>query len=469
MIDEINQQDSIAIVGGGITGIAAAFELAKDGQFQVTILEKESQPGGLSSYYQWQEVVCDRFYHVILSTDTNLIEFIKELNLESELFWREAKSGFYGERKLVSFSSVKDFLRFPFLSIWQKFRLGLGLLYISQLRDSSRLDGIYVQRWLTKVFGRHVYENIWEPLLRSKLGNAKERTSASFIWATITRLFGAQSFGRKGVKMGHVRGGYHAILSAAKRRLSELSVEVITNSPVLKMKYENNDNFQEGSRDASSFDSNHRSKQIVLKTNSGNLKFDRVLFTVPCPEVLQILNINNNNLYWQQLQNVEYLGVVCVLLILKRKLSPYYVINLLDKDIPFTGVIEATNIISTQDIGRKNLVYLPKYMSNNDPIYNFADDEIINLFVDNLKRIFPELKREEILHKNVFREKYVQPVQELNFLNRTTGFRTPFPKVYLANNSMIYNSTLNNNAATQLAREAVAAIITDFKRMHSES
>lgn len=440
-MSETNHRESIAIVGGGITGIAAAIELAKTGQFQVTILEKENQLGGLSSYYQWQDLICDRFYHVILSADTKTLEFIKELDLESKLFWRDTKSGFYGEGKLVSLSSTIDFIRFPFMSLWQKFRMGLGILYSARIKDSSKLDKIYARQWLTKVFGQKVYENIWEPLLRSKLGNATDRTSAAFIWATITRLYGARSSGKKQEKMGYVYGGYHTILNDAKKKLSELNVKVMTKAPVLKV------------------ESIHGSKQINLAVGLDKLRFNKLLFTIPCPEVLKILNNNNNHPYWQKLQHVEYLEVVCVLLILSRKLSPYYAINLLDKELPFTGIIESTNIISPQDLGSKHLVYLPKYMTDDDPINSMADDQIIELFVGKLKTIFTDLRDEEILHKKIFREKYVQPVQELNFLDRANNFQTPLPNVYLANSSMIYNSTLNNNAVISIAQESAETII----------
>ena len=65
---------------------------------------------------------------------------------------------------------------------------------------------------------------------------------------------------------------------------------------------------------------------------------------------------------------MEYLGVVCVLLVLSKKLSPYYVINLLDKDLPFTGIVEVTNVVDSTDFDGRHLVYLPKYFAPSDSI-----------------------------------------------------------------------------------------------------
>ncbi|MCX6577063.1 MAG: FAD-dependent oxidoreductase, partial [Candidatus Aminicenantes bacterium] len=60
-----NSGESIAVVGGGIAGIAGALELAKSGTSRVTIFEKAGQLGGLNSPYRWQDLICDRFYHVL--------------------------------------------------------------------------------------------------------------------------------------------------------------------------------------------------------------------------------------------------------------------------------------------------------------------------------------------------------------------------------------------------------------------
>lgn len=444
-------RESVAVIGGGIMGIAAAFYLAKSGRFRVTIFEKDKQLGGLSTYYQWQDVVWDRFYHVILSTDAPLRAFLAELHLQEDIFWRETKTGFYGRGRLVSLSSTLDFIQFPFMSLWQKFRMGLGILYCGRIKDPAKLDKIYVRAWLTNVFGRRVYENIWDPLLRSKLGGAREKTSAAFIWATITRLHGARSAGSQREQMGHVHGGYHAILTTAAKRLAELNVAVNAETEVLRVEPLQKDHVPER-RDQS---------KISVTTNAGNAVFDKVLFTIPCPNVLQIVNQPENHPYWQQLRQVEYLSIACVLLILTRKLSPYYVTNLLDQDLPFTGIIEATNIVPPKSLGGRHLVYLPKYMPADDPINSLNNASIIELFVAKLKKVFPDLKNEEILHAQIFREKYVQPLQELNYLARSTKMKTPLAGVYLANTSMIYNSTLNNNATVSLAGQAARMIADD--------
>jgi len=72
---------------------------------------------------------------------------------------------------------------------------------------------------------------------------------------------------------------------------------------------------------------------------------------------------------------------------------------------------------------------------------------------------------EDILFAEVFRESFVQPIQERNFLEKIVSFRTPQKNVFLVNSSMIQDSTLNNNAIIKLARDAVKIINNDFNKM----
>jgi len=438
-----NRRLSIAIVGGGMAGIAAAFKLATSPRFSVTIFEKETEIGGLSSSYRWQDLTCDRFYHVILPTDSYLLEFIRELGLESALFWKKTKSGFYGHGRLVSLSSTGDFLKFPFINFGQKIRLGLGILYANKIRNPEKLDSISASAWLTRIFGRRIYQNIWEPLLRSKFGEACERISASLIWATIKRLYGTRSTAEKQERLGYVQGGYKIIFEAARKRIEESGGKILTGAHVEKVAF------------------NRQNRKIVILSGTHTIEFDRLLLTIPCPEVLRIIDLNEEDPYWRRLGQVEYLGVICLLLVLNRKLSPYYVINLLDRTLPFTGIVESTNVVSPRSFGYRHLVYLPKYVAEEDPLINESDGEISSQFYEKLRRVFPDFNEKDIIHKQIFREKYVQPVLDIGFLEKQAGFQTPIPGTYLVSSSMISDSTLNNNAMVNLASRAAEMIIKD--------
>jgi protoporphyrinogen oxidase len=306
------------------------------------------------------------------------------------------------------------------------------------IRDAEKLDRIYVREWLTRVFGRRVYERIWDPLLRSKLGEARHRTSAGFIWATITRLYGARSGDAKTEQMGHVRGGYATVLAAVERRLEELSVELLTSTRVDRVRRDD-----AGAR-------------IQVASGTQERSYDQVLLTIPAPEVLRVTGKSRaDGPYWQTLADVSYLGVACLFIVLDRQLSPYYVTNLLDTGLPFTGIIEATNITGPEFFGGRHIVYLPKYVTQDDPVLVESDEAVTARFLEGLRQVHPDVPDCAVLHTELFRERYVQPLQEIHHLDQSRGIQTPIQGVYLANSTMLYNSTLNNDAALNLSRRAV--------------
>jgi protoporphyrinogen oxidase len=433
---------NIGIIGGGMMGLATAFYLNKKGH-QVTILEKEKEIGGLSRSTEiLPGIHWDRFYHVILSTDAELLKFIDEIGLSTDIQFRETKTGFYTDGQLHSMSTTMEFLRFKPLGLLDKLRLGAGIFYTSRLNNWKRLEKIYVKTWLIRVFGRRNYEKMWEPLLRSKLGAASERTSAAFIWATIKRYYGTRESSSKKEMMGCVREGYFSILEHIRQCLSLNGTRIVTDCPVKNAISPNGD-------------------KIRLEAQNGSrFEFDGVIATTPNPVINRLLPDLPAE-FKSRLEAVRYLGVLCVTLVLNKPLTPFYVTNLTDSDLPFTGLIEATNVIPPEIFGSKALIYLPKYVALDDPINEKSDEEIISVFLKALKWIFPDLADEDIIARAVQREPYVQPLQEIGYSEKIVPMKTPLKNVYIANTTMILNSTLNNNEVIKLARKAAELVTQD--------
>jgi protoporphyrinogen oxidase len=424
----------VGIVGGGMMGLATAFHLAENG-VHVTVLEKDKEIGGLSRSEEIMPGVrWDRFYHVILSTDDKLLEFIDEIGLSADVHFRETKTGFYTDGRLHSMSNLGEFLRFKPLSLLNKLRLGLGILYSSRIRNWKRLERMYAEIWLIRVFGRKNYEKIWEPLLRSKLGSASNQASGSFIWACINRYYGTRSTSAKKELMGCVRGGYHSILNRIQEILLEKGTKVLLDHAVEDLEPLS-------------------SKRIRLHCQNGKtFDFDRVVATVPNPHIIALWPEMPEQ-YKTLLQKIRYLNLICATLLLRKPLTPFYVTNLTDDGFPFTGVIDTTNVIPLDVLGRKALIYLPRYSVPVDPFFEKPNEEVLDIFLQALRRIFPDLRDRDIIAAAVNRERYVQPIQEINYSRNVPYMKTPLANMYIANTTMILNSTLNNNQVIQVARK----------------
>lgn len=208
------------VVGAGIMGLKVARDLVAGGQ-QVTVCEAAPTLGGLTGAWQLGNVVWDRFYHVTLLSDTKLRDLLSELGLENEIRWVQTKTGFFSDGKLISMSNTAEFLRFPPLNFFQKLRLGGTIFYASRIGNWRRLEQITVEKWLRRWSGNVVFETVWQPLLKAKLGEAYHDSSAAFIWAHTARMYKARRSGMKTEMFGYVPGGYARIIDTLQSFLSE--------------------------------------------------------------------------------------------------------------------------------------------------------------------------------------------------------------------------------------------------------
>lgn len=428
----------VGVLGGGITGLTAAFYLLRAG-CRVTIVEAQPQLGGLATYYDFGPFFWDKFYHCILTSDRPLLRLIGDLGLSEEMRWTETKVGFFTRHGLNSMTTSMDFLRFPAISLWEKFRLAMGILAVNRIDDGLALEQEPIGPWLTRKFGRGNYEKLWEPLLKCKLGSARELASASFIWATIKRLYSTrEKDSSKKEKLGYVRCGYHTVFTRLAEAVEAMGGEIVTGARVQRI------HSIEGSR-------------VRVDLANRRFDFDSVIATVPSAVFAKLAPELDPD-YRARLEKIQYMGMVCAVLLLKRKLTPYYCTNITE-DLPFTGIIEMTNLISLEETQGRHLVYLPKYTSPTDPLFEAGEDEVWKLFYPSLKRVIPDLKDGDLERHLIFRERLVQPIPVLNYSTLVPPLETGVPNLLLANTTQIVNSTLNNNEMIRIARTAVDAVL----------
>jgi len=426
-----------AVIGGGMLGMTMAYRLRQQGH-NVTLIEAASGLGGLAMSWKIGDVRWDQHYHVTLLSDSVLRRILKELDLDDKINWRETKTGVYANKNLYSVSNIIEFLTFPVLNLIDKFRLGMTIFLASKIRNWKRLEKISVARWLRRYSGNRTYERFWLPLLRSKLGDNYRIASAAFIWATIARLYAARRSGLKKEMFGYVRGGYSNVLQTYKRHLEKEGVKIQLNSPV---------NCVESSKGGFN----------VHYKNSQSAYFDNIVVTVAAPMAAKMcpqLNEQEKSL----LREVQYQGVVCASLLLRKPLSKFYVTNILDQGFPFTGVIEMTTLVDCAELNNQSLVYLPKYLTQQDEFYKKSDEEIEEIFISSLLSMYPALQRDDITAFRISRVRYVCPVPTINYSDSIPPIVTSVPGLYVVNSSHITNGTLNVNESIQLA-EQVAQMI----------
>jgi protoporphyrinogen oxidase len=426
----------IGIIGGGLMGLALAQRLT-NANHQVTVFEREPQFGGLATYHDYGKFYWDRFYHVILPSDRELIGFIKDLGLADQLRWRRTLTGFYVDRTFHSLSSGLEFLRFPPLSLLSKIRLAFTILYCSQIRNWRPLEKIPVGKWLRKIGGQATYEKLWKPLLLAKLGNEYERVSAVFIWSYIARMFSARDRSTQKEQLGHVAGGYKTVLNRLEQQIrlggGDLRIGITV----------------------------HNIEPRVgggIQVEHGTTKeiFDKVIFTSPV-DVLRRTASKKLVKLLRDDAGVEYLGVICMVLVTRNPLVPYYIVNIADQRVPFTGIIGMSNLVDTTETGGLHVTFLPKYIHADSPLLLQSDDEIRSVFFEGLRIMFPNWEQCGIESVHINRARRVQPLQVLNYSELVAQVASDHPDFFVLNTSQFTHMTLNNNEVIRAVDEFIAA------------
>jgi protoporphyrinogen oxidase len=430
----MNHVQHWCIVGGGVMGLTLAKRLAQAGQ-QVTILEAATEIGGLASAWNLGDILWDRHYHVTLLSDRLTRDMLAELGLEDDMRWIETKTGFLSNGRLYSMSNSWEFLKFPPLNLWEKLRLGLTIFVASKIRNPSKLESILVSDWLTRWSGRGVFRKIWRPLLQAKLGTAYQKVSAAFIWATIARMYRARKTGLKKEMFGYLPGGYARTFDVYSDALSRLGVNILCSTRAERVCTKTDGTVHLGLTDGTS---TQYDKAVLTISSTAVAKL--------CPEM--------EPAECKQHADIEYLGIICASIVLTKPISPYYVTNITDGGVPFTAVIEMTALVDPAELGGRHLIYLPRYATTDDPIWQQSDEQIRELFLASLCKLYPHFSTNDVVAFRVSRVRQVMALPILNCSEKIPPIKTSLRNVYVVNSAHIVKGTLNVNEVIDIAETA---------------
>jgi protoporphyrinogen oxidase len=425
----------VGIIGGGIAGLATAHFLNQAG-FEPVLLEGGDHLGGLGAHFEHEGVTLDRYYHVILDSDADLCRLLGELGLGDRLIWRETGMGFLVDGVLYPFNTPLDLLRFGALNIVDRLRTGFGALYITKIkRQALDLDRVPAHAWLERVFGPRVLARIWDPLLRAKFGERRERVPAYWIWNTLNR----EKNGGQEVK-GYVRGGYRAITDALATAVTGAGGTVRCSAPVESIEPDG--------------------QGVRVRVAGADERFDAVVSTVPMGLLARMAR---GALATALPGSPDYQGCVNVLLLLRRSLSPFYWTAVVDPRFPFQGVVETTHVIPTEWTGGRHLVYVMNYCDAATELYQRSDDLLRQQAIDGLAALYPHFDPGDVEATYVFRAPHVEPVWTVGYLGQRPRPQIGQLPVYLCTTAQAYPRVTAWNTSVGLARETVDVLTTDLR------
>ena len=211
MTERWTQSPRVAVVGGGLAGLAAGTVLAENG-FRVTLFERRPYLGGRASSYQHPGTgeVVDNCQHVLLGCCTNLIEFYRHIGVEDKIRWYERMTFLEpgGRASVIQptalpapLHTAPSFLRASCLTLTDKFSIAAGLAALTPM--TPRDTGESFLQWLRR-HGQteRAIDRFWKTVLVSALNEEIDLISVPYAAQVMRESFlKSRAAGRMGVPM----------------------------------------------------------------------------------------------------------------------------------------------------------------------------------------------------------------------------------------------------------------------------
>jgi protoporphyrinogen oxidase len=432
----------VVVIGGGLSGLAASYDLARAGH-EVVLLEAAPDFGGLASSFRLEGVPVERFYHFICRSDRDLLGLLDELGLVHALHWHGARTAFYYQGRYYRFGSPVDLLWFSAVPWRQRVRFGAHIVR-SRYRTQWRwLDQIPAKPWLIESIGLRAYEVIWDPLLKVKFGEYHEQISAAWIWHRIWRVATSRRRMLARQTFGCLDHGSATLVDALVERLrAEPTAELRTGVRVQPLQLRNG-------------------RVTEVRAGDSAIPCDAVISTVALP-VLERLVPGQTAPYFERVRQVKYIGVVCMLLSLTQPFGRNFWTNINDPRISFNGIIEQTALNQNLQRAGLNVLYIPFYLPTDEPRYRASAQDLFNEYAPMLKLINPSFSERWVKEYHVFRAPHAQPVFTTNFIDLMPSHRTPVNGLFVTDSTQFYPEDRTISQAIRQGRKAAALIMAAF-------
>jgi len=414
----------VAVIGGGICGLAAAHRLAHRGT-RVTLLESSDQLGGLGTFFAHGDRWLERFYHCIMPSDASLLALLGELGLRDAVQWRETTMGMVVDGRHHPFNSPLDLLRFSPLRLHDRVRFGVVSLLLRRLGQGRDLDTLRTEDWLRGLYGDVVWERLFAPMFGSKFGPSFGDVPALYLWQRLGRE-------RNVATRGYPDGGYKTIIDALRTSIERAGGVVRTSTPVARL-------------------SSTGDRSVLTLAGGEVIDADHVVSTVPLPLLRSIAD----DALADRLPRVElpYQGVVTGVFFLRQPVTEHYWTPVLHSGTEFDGVVAMSALA-----GGRDLVYVMHYTDRDSPLYRDDDTAIAARWTAQLRGLYPELGADGIEEVRVFKAPFVEPVYPLGYLAARPPVTVDGTGLLLATTAHVYPDVTSWNSSVGLANEVVSLL-----------
>ncbi len=402
----------IVVIGAGAMGLAAAYHACKRGH-QVTVLEGAPEPGGMAAHFNFGGLSIERFYHFVCKSDHATFQLLEELGIGDKIRWVPTSMGYYVDGRLYPWGDPVSLLRFPKITLIEKIRYGLMMFISTKRSDWRPLENVSAKDWIEAWCGRRVYEQLWKRLFDLKFFEYADNISAAWIWTRIKRV-GTSRRSMFQEELGYIDGGSETLVHALVNAIRTPGGQIVLGAAASRVE-------TQGGR--------------VTGVTAGGKTYgaDAVICTVPTPFIPTLVpDLSAEAL--KQYQAIKNIGVVCVVLRLRRSVSPHFWINIMDARFECPGMVEFSNLRPTGD----TIVYVPYYMPTTHPKFSGSDAAFKEETFGYVKLVNPAIRDDDLVGVHLGRLRHAQPVCPPGFAAMLPPIETQICGLQIADTCFYY-------------------------------
>jgi protoporphyrinogen oxidase len=413
-------------------GLAAAYYAAKRG-LAVDVFEASHQVGGMAAHFDFDGLSIERFYHFCCLSDRDTLALLGELGMSEKMRWVKTTMGFFAGGALHDWGDPIALLKFPEMNFVEKLRYGLQAFTSTKRSDWKKLDRISAEDWFVGWLGRDLYDRVWRPLLEYKFYDLARDVSAAWVWQRIKRVGNS----RKSLfeeRLGYVDGGSETLMIALAGAIRALGGRIHLSAPVKKIMIEGGAVHGVETADGRA----HRAQKVIS--------------TAPTPYVAGLLA--DAPALAERYARIKNIGVVCVMLKLKRPVSPHFWVNIAHPGVEIPGIVEFSNLRPLPD----HIVYVPFYMPQGREKFSRPDEDFVRESLQCVRLVNPAIAESDVIATHVGRLRYAQPVCEVGFADLLPPAQTPIAGLQIADTCFYYPEDRGVSESIRFARGMVEAL-----------
>jgi len=410
------QQKTVAIVGGGLAGLAAGCALA-DAGLRITLFERRPYVGGRASSYEHPGTgeVVDNCQHVLLGCCTNLIHFYERLGVSDKIRWFDdltfIEPGGRTSRMAPTFlpapmHNVPAFLSAKMLSAKDKLGIARAMAAMSRRLPADSDENFLC--WLRRhKQTEQAIERFWKTVLVSALNEDLERMSVRYAAQVFRESFmKSAAAGRMGLPSIPLSDLYGVATDYIRAR----GGEVLLRAAVTAIGPKQN--------------------TAGVLSNSGEKQFDFVVLAAPFQSVASLLPADEVAApIKKQLAHFEASPITGIHLWFDREITALPHAVLLDRTIQW--MFHKSKFHEKRESDHQGS-YVELVVSASKSLVQKSREEILELATRELAEFFPAVKEARVVKAAVIKEVYATYSILPGLDQYRPEAKTQWPRVFLA-------------------------------------